>query len=303
MQSAAVVFNPLAGRRRLRAVVPEVLAALGTVGFDAVALPTRGPGDAEQRAREAVAGGAAVVFALGGDGTLRECAGGVLGSEASLAFLPSGTMNVMALELGIRGAPVAAARSYAETRERRLGVGLAGASPFLMQVSAGVDAFLISSLRSREKRLLGRASVVPAVLRSLAGYSFPPFAVHTDTGAHQATLAVASNIARYGGPFTLTPGARCDGESLELYCYSGRGRSAAVRFALALLVGRHLSLDKSSVETIRAATFDADGRVPFQIDGDVLALAPERRLEVTLAPDTLRFLAPASPRGRGRRVR
>lgn len=294
MLSAALVFNPLAGKGRLRSIVPAVIENLRRSGYDAVAVPTRGPGDAEARARDAVAGDAEVVFALGGDGTLRECACGILGSGACLAFLPSGTMNVMALEFAIPARPVAAARSYATAREVHLGVGLAGESPFLMQVSAGVDAFLIGSLRSREKRMLGRAAVVPAILRSLARYSFPPFEVRTDAGSQRGTLAVASNILRYGGPFQLTPGARSDGSSLELFVFSGRGRSAAIAFALSLLVGRHLRLAASSVTTVRAATFVAGARVPFQIDGDVLAIAPGRPLAVSLSSETLRFLAPAA---------
>jgi diacylglycerol kinase family enzyme len=165
-----------------------------------------------------------------------------------------------------------------------------------MQVSAGVDAFLIASLRSREKRLLGRAAVVPAILRSLARYSFPPFEVRTEAGTLPATLAVASNIRRYGGPFELTPRARADGNGLELFVFSGRGKTAAVRFALSLLVGRHLGLERSSVTSIRTATFDARANVPFQVDGDVLETETGRPLEVSLASETLRFLAPVPHR-------
>lgn len=294
MKSAAVVFNPLAGRKRLQALLPDVLDNLKQSGFEADSLPTRGPGDAESRAREAVAGGAETVFALGGDGTLRECAAGVLGSKSFLAFLPTGTMNVMALELGVPGRAVKAARTYANAREARLGVGLANGTPFLMQASAGVDAFLIGSLRPNEKRSLGRVSAVPAIVRSLAKYHFPSFEVESDTGVRPATLAVASNIAHYGGPFELTPGARSDGTSLELFLFSGRGRGAAIVFGLALLLGFHSKLRATSLERIRTATIKAGPDVPFQVDGDVLAPARDRPLAISLAPETVRMLVPMS---------
>lgn len=293
MRSAAVVFNPHAGRGRLQRAAPRVLEALQRAGFEAEAVPTRGPGDAEARARECVAGGVDTVFALGGDGTLRECAAGILGSSARLAFLPSGTMNVMALEFGIRGRPEQAARSYATAREVRFGVGLAGTTPFLMQVSAGVDAFLIASLRAGEKRRLGRASVVPAVLRALIGYRFPPFTVESSSGRHQVTLAVASNIIRYGGPFRLTPGAISDSPSLDLFLFAGKGKSAAVRFALSLLVGRHLKLRGATVERVRKASFLAGERVPVQIDGDLVHREHFRALPVSMAPERLTVLVPA----------
>jgi len=291
---AAVVFNPLAGRRRFRGLLPEVLAGLRRSGFEAAPVPTRGPGDAEGLARDAAAGGAETIFALGGDGTLRECAAGILGSNAALGFLPTGTMNVMALELGVRGRAVDVARAYAKAREIRLGVGLADGTPFLMQASTGIDAFLIGSLRPNEKRWLGQVSAVPAIVRALAKYHFPSFEVESETGIHSATLAVASNIARYGGRFELTSQARSDGTSLELFLFSGRGRGAAIKFGLSLLLGRHSKLRAASFERIRAATITAGPDVPFQIDGDVLRHAPGRPLEISLAAETLRMLVPAS---------
>lgn len=257
-------------------------------------MPTRGPGDAESRAREAVAGGAETIFALGGDGTLRECAAGILGSNVTLGFLPTGTMNVMALELGIRGGAVEVAGAYANAREIRLGVGLADRTPFLMQATAGIDAFLISSLRPNEKRWLGQVAAVPAIVRTLAKYHFPSFEIESEAGIHSATLAVVSNIARYGGPFELTPQARSDGTSLELFLFSGRGRGAAIKFGLSLLLGRHSKLRAASFERIRAATITAGPDVPFQIDGDVLRHAPGRPLEISLAAETLRVLVPVS---------
>ncbi len=292
MRSAVVVFNPLAGKQRSQALLTKLLASLQQSGFEATPIPTRGPGDAESRAREAAAEGVDTVFALGGDGTLRECAAGILGSETALAFLPTGTMNVMALELGVPVRPIGAALAYAGARETRLGVGLAGETPFLMQASAGVDAFLIASLRPREKKWLGWASVVPAILRSLARYPFPVFEVESQSRTHRVTLAVASNILRYGGPFKLTP--RTDDGKLQLFLFSGRGRGGAVRFALSLLLGRHLRLRESALEPTRQVKLRAGPEVPFQIDGDVLAREPGRPLVVSLAQDTLRLLLPAA---------
>jgi diacylglycerol kinase family enzyme len=280
-----------------------VQGALRQAGFAAEAVATRAAGDAEHRARECAGSGAAAIFALGGDGTLRECAAGVLGTEAGLGFLPAGTVNVMAGELGIHGSAVRAARAYAGARTIPFGVGLAGSAPFLMQVSAGIDAFLIRSLQAGEKKWLGRIAILPATLRALKNYTFPPFSVSSDSGAHTVTLAVASNIVRYGGPFRLTPQARSDGSSLELFLFSGRGRSAALHFALSLLLGRHLKLRSSRLVRVRRARLTACAGVPLQIDGDVLESVPDQPLEIGLAAETVRMLVPAASRLRDGRQR
>lgn len=292
MRSAALVFNPVAGRGRLGRRIGRVVEALREGGFETRPLATRSAGDGEKRAREAASAGAEVVFALGGDGTLRECAAGLAGSETALAFLPAGTTNVMALEWGLPRNPVKAARAHAHSVEREFGLGLAGSTPFVMQASAGVDAFLISALKRGEKRLLGSAAAVPAVLRSLIGYSFPTFEVTTPRGRRSATLAVASNIKRYGGPWRLTPQARSDGQSLELYCYSGRGRAAAIRMALALVAGRHLELAASSVERAERVEIDSAPGQPFQLDGDLLPRPATGQLAIAGSTRRLRVLAP-----------
>ncbi|MFQ5525286.1 MAG: diacylglycerol/lipid kinase family protein [Thermoanaerobaculia bacterium] len=292
MRAAVLVFNPFAGRRRSATLLSRVTEALRGSGFDAEPLPTRAPGDATERAREATQDGVDIVFALGGDGTLRECAAGLLGTDSVLGFLPTGTINVMALELGVPLRPVAAARAFAGASAIPFGVGLAGEVPFLMQVSAGVDAFLVGAMRPNEKRFLGPASAVPAIFRSLARYSFPPFEISSPSGTRTATLAVASNIRRYGGPWKLTPKASSDGSSLDLFSFSGRGRAAAIRLALSLLVGRQLRVPGSHCERIGNAALRTVPALPFQIDGDVLPTAPDHELEIALSGHTLRMLVP-----------
>jgi diacylglycerol kinase family enzyme len=269
-----------------------VTRALFESGFDAEPYPSRSAGDATFQARRAALEGVEVVFAMGGDGTLRECAAGLLGSQPALGFLPSGTINVMALELAVPAGPAKAARAYSNATCRDFGVGLAGKAPFLMQVSAGVDAFLIGALRPAEKKLLGKASSVPAIVRSLLGYSFPAFEVTSPSGTRSVTLAVASNVRRYGGPWRLTPDARSDGKGLELFCFSGRGRVAVIRLALALLTGRHLGLPGSSIERVGSASFTPVPALPFQIDGDVLERPVKGPLEVGLSERGIRVLVP-----------
>ena len=64
-------------------------------------MQTQEPGDASRLAREAVAAGFDLVAAIGGDGTVNETINGLAGSETPLAIIPTGTVNVLAMELGI----------------------------------------------------------------------------------------------------------------------------------------------------------------------------------------------------------
>jgi diacylglycerol kinase family enzyme len=66
--------------------------------------PTRAAGDARRIAAELSAAGEPMVVAAGGDGTINEVVNGLADAgraEVALGLLPSGTMNVFAMDLGL----------------------------------------------------------------------------------------------------------------------------------------------------------------------------------------------------------
>jgi YegS/Rv2252/BmrU family lipid kinase len=70
-------------------------------GVDWAISITQKSGDAARFARQAIADGAEVIGAYGGDGTVMEVAEAVQGGEVPMGILPGGTANLMSVELGI----------------------------------------------------------------------------------------------------------------------------------------------------------------------------------------------------------
>ncbi|WP_427017456.1 diacylglycerol/lipid kinase family protein [Pseudarthrobacter sp. P1] len=97
---AAVVYNPV---KVDLAVVKAVIAAEEKAGGWGPTLwfETSGDDPGQGPAKEALAAGADLVIAAGGDGTVRAVAEVLYGSGASLALLPSGTANLLARNLGL----------------------------------------------------------------------------------------------------------------------------------------------------------------------------------------------------------
>ena len=62
---------------------------------------TSGPGEALELARRESRRGSDLVIAAGGDGTVHEVLNGIVGSNCTLAVLPSGTGNSIAREISI----------------------------------------------------------------------------------------------------------------------------------------------------------------------------------------------------------
>jgi diacylglycerol kinase (ATP) len=135
-----VVINPASGQPKpVLHTLNSVFRAAG-VGWD-VGL-TRESGDGHRLAREALDAGADVVAAFGGDGTVMEVAGALMGSQVPVAILPGGTANVLSVELGIPNDLEAAARIACDpsSQIRAVDVGQVGDRTFMLRVGLGFAA-------------------------------------------------------------------------------------------------------------------------------------------------------------------
>lgn len=291
MRAAALIYNPRSGRQRHARVLDDILHTLRAGGFDVEPVPTRHPGDATGIARDlATTGRAGTVFAFGGDGTVREVAEGLLGSGVSLGVLPGGTVNLLARAIGLPPDPVHAAAVLVHARPRPIDVGLAGESPFLMMVSAGLDASVLATLDTRFKWLFGRAGIAGQAFREWWRYGYPALEIVADGERLEASFAAVSNIPYYGGAFRLAPGARLDDRRLDLVLFRGTGRLPTLWFAADLLRSAHADREDVEIRQVEEVVFTAPAGAVAQVDGD---LCQERLpVRVRLAAETLPILTP-----------
>ncbi len=294
-RSASLISNPASGQRgRYRR--PEVEAALLANGYRLETRETRGPGDATRLAREAAEDGAECVFALGGDGTLREIAAGLLGTDTAMAPLPAGTTDVVAQAFGLPRDPLEALGALEAGCVRQIDVGLCGGEPFLMQASAGLDARVLARLSPALKRRLGKPAVALAALREWWRYESPGIEVTVGGERRQAGFVAACNLPFYAGRFRLAPAAEPDDGRLELVLFHGRGRRAMLSFAWDLARRRHVERADVEVTGVESVVLDGSAELDVQLDGD--ALRQPLPVEIRLAARRLSILVPEVSHGR-----
>ena len=291
MRRAALIYNPRSGRQRHARVLDAILAVLRGGGFDVEPRPTSYAGEAVELARRLVQDGEAeAAFSFGGDGTAREVATGLLGSSVALGVIPGGTANLLALAFGLPRDPVRAAGALCGAPVRSIDVGLAGDHPFLMMVSAGLDATVLAALDVELKWRFGQGAIAWQGLREWWRYPYPEIEVTADGERRTATFAAVANIPYYAGSFHLAPGARPDDGKLELVLFHGRGRAATLAFVLDLLRSAHVRRRDVTVLRVEEALLGGPPGEPAQVDGD---LCQERLpVRVRIAPQKLRVLWP-----------
>ena len=283
MKKAVLIYNPKSGRQKAAQRMPTLLKLLGDAGYEVKPEPTQGPMDATRKAREhAERHDIEVAFAMGGDGTLREVAEGLLGSDVILGPLPEGTANVLAFELGLPRTSLKAAAAMRDARPRMMDVGMANDVPFLMMASCGLETAVMAHQNASLKRIFGPVGVALGGMGRVFSYRYPPFELILQDGSRESVYFFAAcNIPFFGGPFRIAPEARTDDGHLDLVTFHSRGALKTLSLAGGILLrSRHVRRRDVQVRRVRSLEVVRTLHDGLQVDGDVLDVSSPVKLGV-----------------------
>lgn len=273
----ALVFNARAGGARPK-LLDGVLAHLKHAGADVFQVATRSSEEATRRIAEiATTDAADAVIAAGGDGTFRAVAAGAAGTSLPVGFLPLGTGNVLAFEIGLTRSTEMLAEGLLTNPDVPVRGGLVNGAPFFLMCGAGFDARIVHGLSYRAKRLLARAAYTEPVLRTLA-HGAEMFDVTVDNQSYEASWVIVTRASRYGGSFTLTRGTQLGCDPMLAIILRAASRTALLHASAALAAGR-LTDDSTrpAFVTVVPAKHVIIGRhlqAPLQVDGDDAGTTP-----------------------------
>jgi diacylglycerol kinase family enzyme len=234
-----------------------------------------------------------LAFVLGGDGTLRDAAEGLLRSPTALAALPGGTVNVWCREAGIPLRLRGAVDAHLSGVRAPCDVGCAGDRLFLLMASLGWDAAVVRDVSPGLKRCLGDAAygvralaMAPRFRTSRASWRAGP----RSAGGPLAVM-VLSNTRLYGGRWRPNPEAlACDG-LLDVLALCPRGPLEATRLAARFALSRLPPGPAVLRDRVAEVEVTTPG-LPVQVDGDYLGETPMR---FTVEPGGLLVSVPRVP--------
>lgn len=270
-QRFLLVFNPVAGPKG-RTLLGRVVAALREGG--AVVTPFEpAAGRRVPRPDEVRAGRFDAVIAAGGDGTVRELAMALSGSSIPIGFVPMGTGNVLAHEIGLPREAEGLARVLREGPAVPLEGARANGEPFYLMAGAGFDGEVVRRLDMPTKRRVGKLAYATPLLRTLA-LPLPVLDVTVDGASHRASWVIVANARCYGGSFVLAPGTHMASGDLLAILVKTRSRAALAGKLMTLPLGRLTR--QPGVEAVRChrVTITSQAPVATQVDGDPFGATP-----------------------------
>ncbi|MDE2782021.1 MAG: diacylglycerol kinase family lipid kinase [Gemmatimonadota bacterium] len=315
--STFVIFNPASGRGRGARRIPLYRELLDRHLESYEWESTTGPGEEAALADRALAGGARLVVAVGGDGTWSQVADRVVASGRSdvvLGLLASGTGNDFARSLGLSyDDPEHAVAALAAGRTRRIDVGrvisewrpcarpeTASAAPwrnsprhFLNLVGFGFDVAVIDATQ-RARFLKGELLYKATAAQQLFFFRSPR--LHLSDGGGWSTegrhlILTVSNGRIFGGGFPIAPDADLQDGRLDACAIADASPLGRARLFNLAAKGRHVGARAVSLRQDEAFTVRFDGPLRYEVDGDVLqSRTGEVRLEAV--PSALSVIVP-----------
>lgn len=265
---------------------------LARKGVEASLVAPGSASEATAAARATAERGEDILFVVGGDGSVRDAALGLAGSETALAAVPAGTVNIWAREAGIPQGIRAAIDAHLDGQSVHMDLGRAGEHCFLLMAGIGWDAAVTSRVNPRLKRATGdiaymaqAAWMAPGLRTRRSRWATPEVAFEDDLA-----WMVLGNTRLYGGKVHLTPGAVIDDGQLDVIAFCPHGFGETLRLARKVAFGRrddprivHLRTPELAVETPGLAV---------QLDGDYVGETP---MTFSADPGALLVSVPAGP--------
>ena len=290
-RTVAFVVN----RTRIRAwpqVSERCQAVAAAHGWDPLLLETAVDDAGTKLTHRAVAAGAGLVFAMGGDGTVRACAQALAGGGIPLAIVPWGTANLPARALGVPTGLDAALGVGFGRHERRIDLAVADGITYAAMAGIGVDAAVVGATPGRFKARAGWLAYAAAGARHALG-PHTTFELRLDGAplTRRARSVVVGNAGLLPGGFALLPDARLDDGLLDVGILAPSSPLGWARVAYRIMAGSRY--EDGQLERYRARRIEirAAGELPREVDGEVIE--PGRSLTVTVAPAALLVRVPA----------
>jgi YegS/Rv2252/BmrU family lipid kinase len=304
--AAVMVVNPAADGGRLGRRWERLRWEAERIGLDVEPLVTTEPGEATELTRRAIAAGARLVVAVGGDGTVSDVANGffdgdrAIAPDAELAVVPRGSgcdfirtfgiprRTAAAMEVAARGA----VRTIDTGRVSFTGAaGEAGHRHFVNVASAGLTGTAAALVNRGGKPLGATVAYAWGALRTFAGYR--NCRVSVDVDGERLDLVsnnvIVANCRYFASGMRILPEAEPDDGLFDVLVWGDVSRGDLVRNLHRLYRGTHVNHPKARIIRGRRVTVEPERELPVETDGETPGVTPAT---FEIVPRALRLRVP-----------
>ena len=314
MPSILVIYNPIAGRGRVKKHWPEVQQGLIDAGIEFDVAATSAPLEAVTLAEKA-ATKYSTVIAVGGDGTVHEVVNGLLrasneGETIALGVVPLGNGDDFAKMIPPQttiGGKVfdwhVAIEKITQGQTKLFDVGRMSGNQlcseqdnnpqyFMNGMDIGFGAQAALNFTKVPSFLTGMAAYLAAIMKTLVDYHIPKVSIQIDDQKafeQSTTMTAITNGRCFGSGFWVCPDAQVDDGLLDVMVTQSVGRLKILRLIPKIMKGTHVNepilrnyrARRVVINSQQSLVVEADGEIPYP---------QTRHLEVQILDKKLRVI-------------
>jgi len=273
-QRIAVIINPIsgAGRRRdvARVRAEQAAALVERRRLNAEVFVTERPGHARELVHAGLRRGVTTFVAWGGDGTVNEIGSALVGSNATLAIVPSGSGNGLARELGIPLEPAGAFQVVFDGHARVIDAGELDGHLFFNIAGIGLDACVAHRFAQGGLERRGFVRYLELAAREVLSFRPHEYALTADgRDRHVRPLLIAiANARQYGNGALIAPEALLDDGKLDLVVVDYLPAWRVLMHAPKLFAGTVARVPGVSITKTSLLGIASDAALVYHVDGE-----------------------------------
>jgi len=245
----------------------------------------------------------ALVVAVGGDGTVREVAHGLEGSNKPLLIVPQGTENLLANELGFDERLRTITRAFEAEYVRHLDLGRANGKCFTTIAGFGFDGQVVNRVSEQRKGNIDHFDYFWPMWRTFWNYKFNPMKVELDGEEifNGPCLVFVGNISRYAVGLQILRYAEYGDGLLDVCIYKCASKVRLAKHSVMTVIKQHAkSSDVIYRQGKRIKVSSITKSILTEIDGDP---GPALPVHIEVIPQAVNCIVPKNAKPAGIRTR
>ena len=272
---AKLIFNPGSGQP---GDSPQQLVRILTEMQKQHILPevylTEPDSQLERVVEHAIKSGIKLIVVAGGDGTIDSILGAMIGNNAILGIIPTGTRNNVAFNLGVTGDIADSVALLRHGRRLKIDVGRVHFGHARHWFLEGVALGLISDLYPMADGIQhGDLSQISGLLSTLVSATPSSLTINLDGKEHLTTNAhmlLVSNMPFIGPHFQISPHVSFKDSHLDVFTFSDMSKLNMISFAMLSHTG---PLEEAGIKHFRARHLSivSEPQMPVLADGSLIS--------------------------------
>jgi len=245
----------------------------------------------------------AMVVVVGGDGTVREAAHGLEGSDKPLLIIPQGTENLLANELGFDEKLKTIIRTFEAGYIRPLDLGSANGKCFTSIAGFGFDGQIVKRVSEQRKGHIDYFDYFWPIWRTFWNYKFDTMKVEVDGEQifDGRGLVFVGNISRYAVGLQILHYADFSDGLLDVCVYKCASHAHLVKHSVMTALKQHADSADVIYRQGKKITVSSEATaIETEIDGDP---GPALPVHIEVIPQAVNCLVPEGAKPAGIRTR